>query len=99
MNDIPPQGTLLNFYTYEAAGFDNFLLRSIDSNQSNLDSSSQGEGGGSAVKQLDLDRMQSSGGFGDSVTIGNITIDGVAGRISVFDDDHTEVAQFGKLDD
>lgn len=97
MNDQPGQGSLLNSYSYENAGFDGFLQRSIDSAAGTaLDSQSTG-GGGS--KQLDLDRMQATGSFGDSIRVGNIQIDGVGGKISIYDENSDEVVRIGKLDD
>lgn len=96
MNQEPVQGGFENRYTYESAGFNGFLQRSIDMSKDSpsLDASQSG-----SSKQLDLDRMQATGGFGDTVTIGNIKLDGVGGKISIFDDNNNEVARLGKIDD
>lgn len=81
-------------YTYETAGFDGFLSRSVDSiSQLNLDSQ------GPVSTQLPFDRAQVSGSLGDKLQIGKIRLDGVTGRISVLDDNNNEVVRIGELDD
>jgi hypothetical protein len=81
-------------YDYTVAGFDGFLSRSIDTQGAPLDAQPD-----APSKQMDFDRSQASGALGNTVRIGNINIDGVEGRISVYDDESNEVARFGKLDD
>lgn len=81
-------------YSYETAGLDNFLSRSIDNlTQVNLDSS------GPQSTQMRYDSAQSSGSIGDAIQLGKVKIDGVAGRISVYDDNGNEVIRIGELDD
>lgn len=80
-------------YNYESSGFDGFLSRSIDDlTQVTLDSP------GPQTTAIPFDRGQQSGSFGNSITIGNIKLDGVAGRISVYDDNSNEVVRIGSLD-
>lgn len=79
---------------YEQAGFDGFLSRSIDDvQQTNLEST------GPISTQVRFDASQISGSLGDQLTIGNIKLDGVKGRISVYDDSNNEVIRIGELDD
>lgn len=78
---------------YEQAGFDGFLSRSIDDvQQTNLEST------GPISTQVRFDASQISGSLGDQLTIGNIKLDGVKGRISVYDGEN-EVIRIGELDD
>lgn len=79
-------------YDYNDAGFDGFLSRSIDNlTQINLDSQ------GPVSTQMKFDSAQVSGMVGDSLKVGNIVIDGVTGRISIFDGNE-ETVRIGKLD-
>lgn len=81
-------------YDYTDSGFDAFLSRSIDSvSQVNLEST----GPTSTAKAYD--RGQSSGSIGDKIRVGRIVIDGLTGRISIFDENNNEVSRLGKLDD
>lgn len=80
-------------YDYTDAGLDAFLSRSVDSvSQVNLDSS------GPVSNSQAYDRTQVSGSLGDTIRVGKIQLDGVAGRISVFDDSNNEVVRIGELD-
>lgn len=80
-------------YDYSQAGFDGFLSRSIDdTSQTSLDS------GGPITRQVSFDRGQVSGAFPDVVRIGNVNIDGINGRISVYDGEN-EVMRIGELGD
>lgn len=81
-------------YDYETAGFDNFLSRSIENNpQVSLNSPAP------VNNAIAFDRSQSSGALGDVISIGNIKLDGVTGRISVFDASGNEVVRIGDLGD
>lgn len=81
-------------YDYTQAGFDGFLNRSIDSTgQSGLGSPAQIP----PSRAVAFDRQQISGAFGDSIQIGNILLNGVEGRISIFDGEN-EVVRLGELD-
>lgn len=42
-------------------------------------------------QQLAYDRQQVQGSLGDKLTLGNVTIDGAAGRISISDGTNTRV--------
>lgn len=79
-------------YDYSAAGFDDFMSRSIDSGAQ-----------GSApipVRQVNFDQQQISGSLGDILRIGSIFLDGVTGRISIYDGDtKNEVVRLGKISD
>jgi hypothetical protein len=84
---------MANEYSYTDAGFDGFLSRSIDNtSQNNLDSQ------GPLSNSIRYDSQQISGAVGDSMRVGNIIIDGVKGRISVYDSGK-EVARLGSIDD
>lgn len=64
-------------YSYESAGFDSFLSRSIDGlSQVNLDS--QGPQG-TAIR---YDDSQVSGMLGDTLQVGRININGASGNIT-----------------
>lgn len=80
-------------YNYESSGFDGFLSRSIDDlAQVTLDSP------GPQTTAIPFDRGQQSGGFGNSVQIGSIKLDGVKGRITITDDAGNIVVMLGELD-
>ena len=80
-------------YDYEASGFDGFLSRSIDDlSQVNLDAA------GPQSTAIRYDSAQVSGMLGDTIRVGSILINGVEGRISIYDGD-TEVVRIGELDD
>lgn len=67
-------------YDYTAAGFDNFLSRSIDqAPQANLNSPAP------ASQAVRLDAVQMTGAIGDNMRIGKITINGAAGNITAND--------------
>ncbi len=81
-------------YDYNVAGFDGFLSRSIDSNyQTNLNAA------GPQSTAMAFDRSQPSGSIGGTFRVGKISIDGVKGRISIYDDAGNEVGRIGELDD
>jgi hypothetical protein len=80
---------------YTRAGFDGFLSRSIEVTANNqtlnlLPAISTGQ-------QLNYDQMQVTGSLGDHLRIGNIDIDGGAGRISIFDSENNEIVRLGAL--
>lgn len=82
-----------NTYDYTAAGFDKFLSRSVDdAQQQNLDA------GGVTPMAIPFDRTQSTGSLGNTIRVGNINLDGVTGRISIYDDQGNEVVRIGELD-
>lgn len=67
-------------YSYQDAGFDAFLSRSVDDlAQQNLDSR------GPISTQVTFDRSQVSGPLGDTLQIGNITLNGSEGTIVLGD--------------
>jgi hypothetical protein len=83
-------------YSYEQAGFDSFLNRSIDNQGlANLDDTSGGNV--AANRTLNFDQAQVGGSLGDKLTIGNITLDGVEGQIQVSDGNNVRVI-IGKLE-
>lgn len=68
-------------YSYEQAGFDGFMSRSIDDlAQVTLDSP------GPQSTAIPLDRGQQSGGFGDTFTVGSIVFDGKNSTITMKDE-------------
>ena len=80
-------------YSYENAGFDGFLSRSIDQlSQVNLDSP------GPSTNQIRYDASQTSGILGDKFKIGNILFDGKESRVVLTSDDNNDIITFdGKL--
>lgn len=77
-------------YNYGDSGLDAFMSRSIDGiTAPNLDRMILNLP--LWARQLPYDTVQTSGTLGDNITLGNITIDGVAGRISVSDGTNTRV--------
>jgi hypothetical protein len=80
-------------YNYSSAGFDGFLMRSIDKTpQVNLADP------GPQTTAIRYDSSQVSGMLGNALQIGNIKLDGVAGRISVYDSNGNESIRIGSLD-
>jgi hypothetical protein len=87
-------------YTYEDAGFNAFMLRSLKSNpgaQNVMGGISSGVGSGGSIA---FDRQSVEGMLGDKLTIGRIILDGVAGRMIVLDTARTtETGWVGDLTD
>ena len=85
-------------YTYENAGFSNFLIRSLKSNpgaQTLAGGISRGNAGAFA-----FDRNQIEGMLGDKLKIGRIVLDGQKGRMIVLDEaETTENGWVGDLTD
>lgn len=69
-------------YNYENSGFGPFLTRPLGS---------EGRMESPPMRQLNFDQQQISGSLGDSFRFGNVTIDGVSGRITVNDGNHQRV--------
>ena len=82
-------------YSYINAGFDPFFSRSIDSNGSlNLDQTVALQ---ATNREINYDQSQTTGSLGSITRVGNIQLDGVAGRISIYDDNGNEVVRLGAL--
>ncbi len=82
-------------YTYENAGFNAFMLRSMKSNpgaQTVRGGISRGNGG-----NLAFDRQQVEGMLGDKLKVGRLVLDGRAGRMAVLDE--TETIETGWVGD
>lgn len=74
-------------YTYQNAGFNAFMLRSMKSNpgaQTVAGGISRGNGG-----PLAFDRTQIEGMLGDKLKVGRIVLDGQKGRMIVLDEQET----------
>ena len=74
-------------YTYQNAGFNAFMLRSLKSNpgaQTVAGGVSRGNGG-----SLAFDRTQIEGMLGDKLQVGRIVLDGQLGRLIVLDEART----------
>lgn len=84
--------------TYEDAGFNAFLRRSISSNLEN-DTLRQMARNSSSVSSINFDEMQVSGSLGDYIDVGRITIDGAGGKINFRDGDSNIVGVAGDLSD
>lgn len=82
-------------YDYNTAGFDKFFVRGGEG------FAQQGADANSPVQStaIPFDRGQQSGSLGNIVRFGNVQIDGVKGRISIYDENNREVARIGELDD
>lgn len=74
-------------YDYLAAGFNPFMSRSIDA--------AAAIAVPSGVREINYDQQQVSGSLGSTLRVGNISIDGVTGRISIYDDNTNEVVRIG----
>lgn len=84
-----------NRYTYQNAGFNRFLNRSLKSNPTaNSVSDGIAIGSGTAVN---LDRQQIGGNLGNILVVGKLTLDGIKGRILVHNDGDQEVGWIGNL--
>jgi hypothetical protein len=83
-------------YDYTAAGFDKFFVRG---SSNDVSAGSADAGMAPQTTAIPFDRGQQSGSFGNIVRFGNVQIDGVKGRISIYDDNGREVARIGELDD
>jgi hypothetical protein len=76
---------------YTAAGFDKFLTRADQTIGGNLDAVAPNNA-------VAFDRTQVTGQLGDTLRIGNIHIDGISGRISIYEGEN-EVVRIGELGD
>ena len=82
-------------YTYQNAGFNAFMLRSLKSNpgaQTVGGGVSRGNGG-----NLAFDRQQIEGMLGDKLKVGRLVLNGRSGRIEVLDE--TETIEMGWVGD
>lgn len=80
-----------NQLDYNAAGFDNFLSRSIDDlQQANLDAA------GPQSNQFSFDRSQVNGSLGDKIRVGNILLDGKDEAISMSSDGRLKSLLIGR---
>lgn len=83
-------------YDYQAAGFSAFLTRSIDDSAAlNLDALSSSVQ--QSTREVNYDHSPTTGGLGSIIRIGNIQLDGVTGRISIYDSNNNEVVRIGEL--
>lgn len=82
-------------YDYTTAGFDPFLTRSIDGfNTPNLDAL----GATTSSSEVNYDQSQVTGSLGNAIQVGNIRIDGVTGRITIYDQNGNEAIWIGNID-
>lgn len=85
-------------YDYISAGFSPFLTRSIDDvGGLNLDGST--DIANVSTREINYDQSQMTGSYGSIAQFGNVQIDGVKGRVSIYDDNGNEVLRLGELDD
>jgi hypothetical protein len=83
-------------YTYEDAGFNSFLNRSLKSNPSARTLSDRPST--SASNTLNFDKLQISGTIADDLRLGSgLELQGNRARIAVKDDQDTEVGWVGRL--
>lgn len=82
-------------YTYQNAGFNGFMMRSLKSN-----AGAQTLRGGMTIPSaaIDFDRQQIAGAIGDQLKLGRLNLAGNLGRIIVMDETNTiEVGWMGDL--
>ena len=72
-------------YNYESLGFDKFLNKMPAA-----------PGVQSTGNSFNFEQMQVSGSLGDEFDVGKIKIDGVNGRIVIYDDNGTPIGLIGK---
>jgi len=77
-------------YTYEDAGFNGFMRRTLNSNINN-GSLSQMARNSTTMSSLNFDNLQVSGSLGDTLEIGRILLNGADGQIDVRDEDSSDV--------
>ena len=83
-------------HDYTDAGFSPFMTRSIDeTGAADLDGEAQVAQMNS--REINYDQSPVTGSLGSVIQIGNIKIDGVTGRISIYDDNGNEVTRIGAL--
>ena len=70
-------------YTYEQAGFNAFMLRSLKSNPG---ARTLAGGVSRGSSNLAFDRLQAEGMLGDKIQVGRLVLDGLAGRVVVLDE-------------
>jgi len=85
--------------TYEDSGYNGFMRRTIASSQNN-NTLSQISRNSNQMSNLNFDNMNVSGSLGDTITVGNITIDGSVGngRIDGNDENRNPVWRLGDLE-
>lgn len=85
--------------TYTQAGFNGFLRRSIDSHTASTLREASSELRMSNIQAINFDHQPATGHLGSVIQVGDgVTIDGVNRRISVFDENSTEVVRIGRRD-
>lgn len=98
--------TANSFYgpDYNSAGYNSYMSKSIDLTTQaqvtaqqvlTLNTPQQAM----PNNNINYSSSQVSGALGDIIQVGNITIDGSIGRITIFDGSFTEVVRIGLLDD
>lgn len=91
---MPPQDR----YTYQHAGFNSFMLRSLKSNPA-ATTARTGIAAGPG-KPIAFDRQAVAGAIGDKLKLGRLILDGPAGRIVFLDKSGTvETGWAGDLTD
>lgn len=79
---------------YTQAGFDSFLMKSLDTTtQPSLSSSV----GAPSTRQMAYDRATQSGPVGDIMKVGNVQING-KGYIDIYDEDGNVAVRIGDLE-
>jgi len=83
-------------YTYENAGFNSFMSRSLKSNPA-ASSVQDGIAVGSG-KPVNFDLQQMFGSLGNVIDLGRLKLDGVAGRVVTIDANGVESGWIGEID-
>lgn len=85
-------------HTYKDSGFNSFLRRTISQNDPGDARSLSDIGRRAKSKNIKFDNVGIEGSMGDSASVGDITLHGDKGRISIYDDGR-EFTRWGNLVD
>jgi len=85
-------------YSYEDAGFNGFMRRTINSNPTENSLKGVGVGRRGQPQTLDFDSLHTGGSIGDKFTAGRVVVDGSNGAIKIMDTDGNEVVRLGQME-
>lgn len=83
-------------YTYENAGFNGFMLRSLKSNPGAVNV--QGGISTGSGKPVNVDLQSMFGSLGNKITMGRLILDGVNGRVIPLDENGEETGWIGNIE-
>lgn len=85
-------------YSYEDAGYNGFMRRTINSNPTENSLKGVGVGRRGQPRTLDFDSLQTGGSIGDKFTAGRVVVDGSNGAIKILDTEGNEVIRLGQME-